>query len=101
MNYMKRDFLCQGEVPPFGAVEIVHQRDNLGAVLSLITIYGITFIDDNSLFFTGCLLITLMNGFKIILFGFWTRTNPPVSDYFFGYILFEAICLEIRILRIY
>jgi hypothetical protein len=54
-------------------------------MLPVISTDGSTFIDDNSLFFTGCFLISLRNGLKVLLFGLWTSyTYTSVSDSFFG-----------------
>jgi len=74
---------------------------------------GATFIDDNSLFFTGCSFVALMKGFKILFV--WTGdsyTYTSVSEssfgnidlwvivpffiYSFGNILFESIRVPIR-----
>ena len=38
---------------------------------------GATFIDDNSLFFTGCSFVALMKDFKILLFGLGTHILIP------------------------
>ena len=75
-------------------------RSPKGNALPVITTDGATFIDDNSLFFTGCFFIAPMKGFKILLFGLWTHMlMPPFPNLASVTSIYESTFLFYLLLR--